>query len=362
MPTKYGRAKRSTGFSFANNCSRPRYNSVVFQSLTSFDYTIGVVKDSFLNGTSFSVQNAHERAVGDWTFTEITVVPRINPPNNNYTEVIEGMRESALRSDPPWLRYNVSACFDHYDDYFAPQANGLIFVKNESIQYPEDDSLLLYVSVIPRSDDWAKNLCKPFCTALPRVLFSPGRIGPQDNSNSTSGALENGTYPTKGLAQSLEGPVTRWFLGQAQYEVDYCLLQQAPWSEKKCQLEYSPWILWIVCFFNLTKMTVIFIIWRSNRQTRLKKMTQPAPDAPSVDEPLDTLGDAIASFMRSPDTKTKGFSFASSRDFRKPWRLFWRGGGSEPSPVVREPSPWKAQEKRWMHAADVQRWVLFLLT
>lgn len=134
------------------------------------------------------------------------------------------MRTAALNDSSPYLRYNVSECFEYYSDYFTPQGNGLIFVKNQSAQLEQptsNNSVLLWVSVIPRKDNWAKNLW----------------------------AVENGSYTAVGMKQEPEAPVTTWYLGKPQYEVDHCLLQQTPWprSEEKCQLQYSPWILWVVC-------------------------------------------------------------------------------------------------------------------
>jgi hypothetical protein len=57
----------------------------------------------------------------------------------------------------PYENKTVADCFNLYDDYFAPQGNVLIFVKNESVQHPTEDSLLMYVSIMSRIDDWAKN-------------------------------------------------------------------------------------------------------------------------------------------------------------------------------------------------------------
>lgn len=305
----------------------PRYNSAVFQSLESFDYTIGVVKDSFLDGASFSIEAAQQRAAEDWSFTDDN---RINPPND-YGRVIEDMRSAALSSSSPYLRHNASSCFDYYDDYFIPQGNGLIFVKNESIQSIPDDSLLLWVSVIPRTDDWGKNLW----------------------------ALENGSFPTKGLLLSPSRPITQWFIGKPHYEVDYCLLQQTPWSEKKCQLQYSPWILGIVCLFNLTKLSTIFGIWITDRRARRSRDKLQR-------EPLNTIGDAIQSFMRRPDPTTKGMCLATWRDFQKPLKLWvvpWKrkGRGSEDKQGPQEPREWREKRSRWRHATDSRQWIVFSL-
>lgn len=285
---------------------------------------MAVVTDSFLNGASFSIEAAQEREAGDWSFTDDD---RINLPDN-YTRVIEDMRLAALNSSAPYIRHNVTACFDYYDDYFAPQGNGLIFVKNASVQNSADDSVLLWVSVVPRDDDWAKNLW----------------------------AVANGTFPVIGLLKSPSTPVTRWFLGKPHYEVDHCLLQKMPTSEKKCQLQYSPWILTIVCAFNLIKMSVIFSVWIANRRVRGARGRASGSTslaAAAKDEPLDTIGDAIQSFMRNPDPTTENMCLATWRDFQSP---FWGARRNHNGGITRE---WKAEKKRWRHATSLRQWTLF---
>lgn len=291
---------------------------------------MAVVTDSFLHGASFSIEAAQAREGDDWRWTDDD---RINPPDN-YTRVIEDMRAAALNASAPYVRHNVSACFDYYDEYFAPQGNGLIFVKNASVdQNSPDDSVLLWVSVVPRDDDWSKDLW----------------------------ALENDFSMAIGLLEQPSAPVTRWFLGQGYYEVDYCLLQQMPTSEKKCQLQYSPWILAIVCAFNLIKMSIIFSVWIDNRRTRMAKRSLAASGSTSTvtaekDEPLDTLGDAIQSFMRFPDPTTKNMCLATWRDFQNP---LWGPRRTYPDGITRE---WKGPEKkRWRHATSLRQWTLFFV-
>ena len=300
----------------------------MFQSSSSFDYTIAVVKDSFFNDTTWSVSSAEERARGDWTFVDDN---RVNPPNN-YTEVIMNMREDVENINAPYLRLNVSACFDCYSRYFTPQGNGFIFVKNQSVQDVSTDSLLLYVSVIPRNDDWAKNLW----------------------------ALANGTFPPPALMKtSPPSGIEKWFIGKPHYEVDHCLVQQPPWSEERCQLEYSPWILWTCCASNLVKVLVMISIWGAARTAAANNSSR--LDACQSEQPLCTLGDSIASFMREPDHTTKGMSTATMRDFQAPIlsRYFGKAKTLRPGPQM--PRPWYPERMQWRHAVSLERWVWFLL-
>lgn len=242
------------------------------------------------------------------------------------------MREDVKDANPPYMRLNVSACYDYYSHYFTPQGNGFIFVKNKSIQEQPNDSLLLYVSVIPRHDDWAKNLW----------------------------ALTNGTFPPP--AMILTSPPSRvdtWYLGKPRYEVDHCLVQQPPWTDQRCQLEYSPWILWTCSVSNLIKVLVMVSIWLAGRKAAASKADRCS--MPGKEQPLCTLGDSIASFMTEPDDTTKGMSTATRHDFQV--RTFpWKSGGSKkPSAHLEWPRPWYPASHKWRHAVSLERWVWFFV-
>lgn len=62
-----------------------------------------------------------------------------------------GMQRDALNTTG-YIYTDVSACFDLYGDYFAPQGNVIAFVGNESIQQPPTDGLLLLMGFMPRFD------------------------------------------------------------------------------------------------------------------------------------------------------------------------------------------------------------------
>lgn len=241
------------------------------------------------------------------------------------------MRDDARDGRVPYDQLNVSACFDYYSHYFTPQGNGFIFVKNESVQDPPTDSLLLYVSVIPRNDDWGKNLW----------------------------AMNNGTLHHARILTSSPTLVTKWFVGKPHYEVDHCLVQRPPWSEERCQLQYSPWILWTCCISNLIKVLVMVSIWIAARTAVSNKDGRPSVSG--KDQPLCTLGDAIASFMKEPDPTTKGMSTATMQDFNVPMLSQCFRLSRESVPCPRWPRPWYPKRKQWRHAISLERWLVFLL-
>jgi hypothetical protein len=294
------------------------YNSAVFQSLSSNDYTVAVVKESFLDGASWNLTAAEERRRGSagWDL----VGDRLNPPSFNYTEIILGMQTDVRQNR--YMSRNISSCFALYDDYWQPQGNVLVFIKNESLQSRPEDSLLIYVSVIPRLDDWAKNMW----------------------------ALENGTNGW--VAVSPPQPVTRWYVGPNRYEVSHCLVQPPDQMRARCRFEYSPPIMFTICFMNFVKAFIMFSIWV------LRRWQEPlrAKKDPRETEVLYTLGDAIASFMRFPDDTTRNMGLASKYDFvhRRTWKArFLKQASRTPT----EPTEYRLSVKQWRSSVSLRRWL-----
>lgn len=241
---------------------------------------------------------------------------RVNPVAN-YAEIISEMRRDAKSA--PYLNQTLSQCFDIYDDYFAPQGNVLVFVKNQSVQTPADDSLLMYVSVVPRSDGWGKNMW----------------------------ALGNGTGAW--TVKSPPKPVTEWYLGPPHYEVSHCLVQSPALLTTQCRFEYSPWIMWVVCCLNLVKALVMLFIWllRKWQDDKREKLDE---------QVLYTLGDTIASFMRTPDEKTRNMCLATRYDFLN--KRTWRSRFVKPP---QQPRAFQPKKMRWFSAASPRRWVVLMV-
>ncbi|KAI2615203.1 hypothetical protein GGR54DRAFT_632302 [Hypoxylon sp. NC1633] len=292
------------------------YNSAVFQSHISYDYTVAVVKDSFLDNSTWSLETAVRNRGRQPGWSD----PHVNPPNLDYLQVIHGIQQSAINT--PYVRRNISQCFELYNDYFAPQGNVVVLVKNESIQMPADDSLLMYVSVVPRSDDWGKNMW----------------------------ALGNGTGEYKALPPT--GPITDWYLGPPKYEVSRCLVQPLNTIPTPCRFEYSQWIMIIVCSLNLIKVMVILGVLILRRYQDSKRSA-------TQKEVLYTLGDAVASFMRVPDTTTENMCLATRDDFlaKRSWSNHFVK--KFPSPST-EPREWNSHPKLWFNAASWKRWFVLL--
>ncbi|KAI0439051.1 hypothetical protein F4803DRAFT_68401 [Xylaria telfairii] len=311
------------------------FNSAVFQSLGSNDYTVAVVKDSFLSGASWNLSTAERNRHGDPAWDDY----RVNP-KKNYQTIIAGIQNNITHG--LYDAKNVSACYAFYDDYWAVQGNAVILVQNETAQQNTEDSLLLYVSVVPRWDDWAKNMW----------------------------AASNGTG--RFVAFSPPPPIRSWFLGPPRYEVSRCLVQVQPpeATMNRCRLQYSTHILYIVIVLNFIKTLTMLVVWgcrktdercRTASRGKSGKKTNESIIAPE-EFALTTLGDAIASFMREPDETTKNMCLATKHDIVNSLKRAPpdRKGKKAPSP---EPHArkWRAENIRWMSAVTWKQWFYLIL-
>ncbi|KAI0144643.1 hypothetical protein GGR57DRAFT_481571 [Xylariaceae sp. FL1272] len=295
------------------------FNSAVFQSLASNDYSVAVVKDSFLTGASWNLSTAQRNGEGNIGWDEW----KVTAPDEDYETIISDMQEDVMKGR--YERKNLSDCYALYDDYWnLQQGNVVVLIKNETLRTGDDDTLLLYTFVAPRYDNYAKNLW----------------------------AATNGTNET--VAFSPDPPVTKVYLGPPYFEASHCFVQPARPSTDKCRLEYSTHILYTVVVLNFIKLIAILSVWTSRRIAgrRLKARTEErgagenarGPIAARKEVVLSTLGDAIESFMRDPDEATRGMCLLDKYDAVK-----------KLDGEIR-PRQWKLSPKRWFSSVTWKQW------
>jgi hypothetical protein len=231
----------------------------------------------------------------------------VNPASINSTQAIMQMQQQALTV--PYENKTVEECFAMYEDSSAPVGNVIILIQNQTAQSPEafsNSSLLLYVTIKPRYDDWAKNLW----------------------------ALDNGTQHSFTVIEPTDN-VTVWLLGPPQFLASYCLVQPPVADSQVCRFEYCSWIMYAVCTLNFVKMLTITCVWLLSCWRR----RQAAGTEESLSPELCTLGDAIASFMRDPDPHTKDMGLATKYDFptkKKEGTWWWQAGRKSPRVTTSE--------------------------
>lgn len=303
----------------------------MFTSLSSNDYTVAVVNPYFINSTedSWNLTAAATRGLGDPGWSWVTDgypgfgwrIPILTPAG-----VIAGMQRNATNTNQ-YSRMNVSECFGTYNDYFIALGNVVAVAKNDTrpVQQQMDDTLLIYASIVPNSDGWAKN----------------------------QWAIENGTKSsTKYRARPPDGPVETWHLGPPYYEIDHCLVQLPATTVERCRFEYSPQIMITVCILNFLKAGTMLIVWW------LRKY-QWADRKDHEKNVIYTLGDAIQSFVRYPDPKTAGMCLATKDEFRRR-RARKTKLMKPPLILLTDPIKWEEQKRFWGAAASVRRWVFLI--
>lgn len=301
----------------------------MFSSLASSDYTIAVVNEAFLSGGKWNLTAAGQRGLGDpgysWVINNSTHFGwRI--PVMTAEDTIRAMQ---VNGTGLYTKESISQCFQIYNDYWAALGNVIIVANNQSVQGQVDDTLLIYASIVPNSDDWAKN----------------------------QWATANGTkVNTRARTQQPKTfPIDTWYIGPGYYNASYCLVQPPATTAERCRFEYAPGIMVVICIINTVKTGVMFSVWYSRLRNEHKL---PIAHRSKEETVLYTLGDAVASFMRGPDKTTMAMCLATRHDFRRKRDIRFRSRLL--AKPVTEPREWKPQSLFWKSAASLHRWIVLL--
>lgn len=127
--------------------------------MPSVDYTVAVVSPHFVQGGLWNLDQAADRGLGDigaaWIRSDFTVdlSPR-NLPGFTATETIQWMQGNATAGI--YDRADVSDCIDAYATYWNVNGNLLLVTKTEDDSLALNDTVLLYVAVPPKYNNWAR--------------------------------------------------------------------------------------------------------------------------------------------------------------------------------------------------------------
>ncbi|RYP63372.1 hypothetical protein DL771_009308 [Monosporascus sp. 5C6A] len=112
--------------------------------------------------------------------------------------------------------------------------------------------------------------------------------------------------------------------------------------------------MFAICALNLIKASIMLSIWALGRWQQRQKQEKDK-------EVLYTLGDAIASFMREPETRTEKMCLATNRDLIG--RRSWKNRLVKAKPKANtEPRQLRKERKLWVAAASSRRWFILLFT
>ncbi len=216
--------------------------------------------------------------------------------------------QAAAVNNPNYTKQDASQCIkDYASSNFASKFRNVLLVTNDTsssfygarYSNPTDESPFAWAC----GDGYDQN---PF----------------QKNTVSDIPQIEN----PKGLCTyntAISG-IGSWRLNNQL--IDHCIVETVPES---CQLNYSLAIMLAVIVANFIKVCCMsLVIW---------KFTAPT---------MVTIGDAVASFLESPDLTTQSMCLATKSDIIKHF-------GEQPTP-----RPWDSKRQRWFKAASVKRWVI----
>ncbi|KAI5836888.1 hypothetical protein DFP73DRAFT_488070 [Morchella snyderi] len=117
--------------------------------------------------------------------------------------------------------------------------------------------------------------------------------------------------------------------------VQYCLSER---MEEKCSLQFSMHIMIAVIICNAVKSICMFY-------TVCK----------SKENPLVTVGDAVSSFLESPDKTTAGMCIVSKKDIKKG---IWKHTSDGTTHGKWNMQLWKPCKHFWLSAASIGRWFI----
>ncbi|ORY01666.1 hypothetical protein BCR34DRAFT_605840 [Clohesyomyces aquaticus] len=284
------------------------FNSIFYSTLVNHDYDIYFASEDWLQGAWF---DTHGLAAGGIHSMEYKSDPAL-------------FQSGVMNDDGSrFERLDVTECINAYaNPYLSDRSNVALISK---FMY-NDTRIAQYYSFW----DVASN------SSLFRVMYSHDTAQPLYNYRDPYGwicdhyeGLSTGCRKEEGLTQAAKSNWT--VMG---YKVTGCVSQKV---DELCSVNFTLAIGIVVILANVGKLicivAVCFLL---------------------TDQPLLTLGDAVTSFLRSPDRFTKGICLWGKDDDRKHWRML-RHTGDVPAPRRFE----SKIQRRW-RVAGKQSWAGFL--
>ncbi|KAF5558951.1 hypothetical protein FMEXI_146 [Fusarium mexicanum] len=295
------------------------FNGSVLESKATNGFLAIMVSETFLDGARF-------------TFPSVTAT-------SNYTYALnsESGPNKTIRSiknslgGQSWERLEFQDCMRRYNDLDVLMLNHRHVVMVMSNQNNTPSSQWTRSNVVKGVNGWDDQ-------EAPNSLWSAGRYDRlRDSRGLITNSTNNNTVP--GYYMQLDPDTGVIHMNETKYKpafqtmkVDYCL------SEKfyaSCRLSIANPLLLIVCIMCITKCLLCAYTLKVRSW--------------SIEEPLMTVGDAIASFIVKPDTCTKGMCTLNTEDLHM--RL-------DPDRALGSSRAWKKKQMVAGNAVNPGIWIL----
>lgn len=270
------------------------YNSAVFSSLCTRQYSVFLVSSEFLDGAPFNL-------------TPLSDFYGFSPNDSQY---YNNILQNCQKNQTSIVRLENKECVEIYTAPIISTNSDLVLVSN----YSEPNNSVINLELDISSGNVVPNII------LGTVIGQSQGCLEIFNSNCTNPQDWLIGVPT---TSSEEGLPPHGIVGT---RIQHCLSQRV---EEHCKLQFSLAIMIGVIICNLIKtICMSTIAWRQDP------------------EPLVTLGDAITSFLERPDVTTEGNCIEEKTRFEddRSWGLLL--------------SNRDLKRLHWFQAASKRRWLL----
>ncbi|KAH7551297.1 hypothetical protein BM1_09613 [Bipolaris maydis] len=280
------------------------YNSAVYASISSNSYFAFSVSESFVNSAECincaTQPNLYTNLTNDSIFKGY--------PNGEFPEILHSLWSRAQNGS--LARLEPAECIDEYATAIQSFRRNVLLVARDEDMPPQHENTFIndsyvydavaFASIYAKNPEQSADAYRWICSGLPpkenndhctdriseiRSNTSAWRVG-GDGCYSVQDA-SNPHIWTSGCSD---------FSDTKKYPVSFCLSETAP---SRCKVRFNSTILVIVTVVNFLKAILMFYI-----------VFKP------FDQPLLTMGDAVASFLDDPDPSTRDMCLLSIRDTR----------------------------------------------
>ena len=206
-----------------------------------------------------------------------------------------------------------SECTKLYNTDFVSDHRNLFLITKHSSNTTHNNTLLDIIHVTGTEASSSSWMCDYDQAGTGQVYSpSPPTCNPSTLTSNVTGGLPWRIKLTTGEKVEISG----------------CKSER---TAEKCKVQFSLEIMIVVICCNLVKAcSMIMVVVRSREPT------------------LVTLGDALDSFLRTPDPTTRGTCFADRQFVDREWRHAWETG----------PRQWKQKGvQRWWTSVSKMRWI-----
>ena len=253
---------------------------------TNYFFVTAVSKNHFAPGghsNTIGISNKYlwfiRNATADAGYGDIIEYPTDSPDFQLFISMLKGYNAST----PSYEDLTLSQCLNLYNTDFLSSHGNLFLITNHTSNSASNDTLL------------RSSLDKGFQAMINRWICPPSLWGPRtcDTNELVSKVAKGDPW----LVTIEEGE---------EVEVTGC---KSKITKERCKVQFSLGIMIAVIACNLVKACgMIMTVVRSREPT------------------LVTLGDAIDSFLRIPDSTTIGICFADRRFIEREWKHGSRAG------------------------------------